>query len=70
LFFLDHSVSDAAKHGQANAQGVNELSHSFADRANFGGGTVVGTKDGSSHKSLLVLTEQDGNCVSSMTESE
>jgi hypothetical protein len=29
LIFLDRSVPDAAKHGQANAQGVNELAPIF-----------------------------------------
>jgi hypothetical protein len=41
--FLERSVPDAAKNGQANADALTNSRQFFADRANPGYGTVVGT---------------------------
>jgi hypothetical protein len=42
--FLDRSVPDAAKHGQANADALRTRANFLRIRANLGNGTVVGTK--------------------------
>jgi hypothetical protein len=65
--FLDRSVLEAAKHGQANADALTSSRQFFADRANPGDGTVVGTRVVLAQV-FLVLTDKNRNCVSSMTE--
>jgi hypothetical protein len=41
--FLERSVPDAAKHGQANADALRTRASFLRIRANPGDGTVVGT---------------------------
>jgi len=41
--FLERSVPDAAKNGQANADGLTNSRQFLRIRANPGSGTVVGT---------------------------
>jgi hypothetical protein len=48
LIFLDRSVPDAAKQGQANAQGVSELGPIFCGFVPTLAAEPVGTKRGSS----------------------